>query len=81
MFVDIPEKLLCGLSVHINKGFYLVRITFWNKFFSDMILEMKPIYAHPRSFAQLLRHPVFCCSFFILSKFSKMAVVIVKDVL
>ena len=41
MFVDIPEKLLCCLSVHIIKGFYLVRITFLNTFFSDMILEMK----------------------------------------
>ena len=63
MFVDIPEKLLCCLSVHIIKGFYLVRITFLNTFFSDMILEMEPIDVHPRSFAQLLRHLVFLLLF------------------
>ena len=63
MFVDIPKKLLCCLSVHIIKGFYLVRITFFNTFFSDMILEMKPIDVHPRSFAQLLRHLVFLLLF------------------
>ena len=43
MFVDNPEKLLCGLSVHITKVFYLVRITFLNTFFSYMILEVKLI--------------------------------------